>query len=103
MPSPRLDNAFIPRPPNFVKTGINIDWTSFDPTQPFTVPVNSSAISAIAHNPITETTEVDFQDGTTYEYYDIPTMLVIEWIQSSSIGRFFNYNIRDNFNYSQIG
>lgn len=97
-----LSNFYDPKPPQFLKTGININWERLSLTEPMVIPVSSSAISQIYHNPITETTEVYFTDGSEYEYDGISTMTILEWIQSSSIGRYFNYHIRDRYSYSQI-
>lgn len=88
--------------PTFMKSGIVIDWENFDPTQPFTIQCSSTAIDKIHHNPFQSTTEVYFQSGEEYEYYDIPITVLIQWMQSSSIGRYFNYHIRNNYSFAQV-
>lgn len=88
--------------PNFMKTGVNIDWEDYSLTKPMTVPVSSSAISLVSYNPITLTMEISFTDGTQYEYYDVEPFVFTALIQSSSVGRYFNYNVRNNYSYSEI-
>lgn len=81
--------------------GIQIDFSSFDPTQPFLLPVNSGCIATIEHIPFTETTKVDFVAGQTYNYYGIPIEVLIDWIQAPSVGKFFNQNIRNVYEYTE--
>ena len=89
--------------PNYMRTGINIDWEKFDPKQPLAIPVSSSCISYIYWNPISMNAEATFvKDGRQYRYYGIPLTVLLEWIQSSSVGRYFNYQIRGNFPYREL-
>lgn len=100
---PGIDSFFDVKPPQFLRSGIQIDWTGFNPTEPFAIHFSSTCLDKMFHNPLTATTEVYFVAGDEYEYYDIPIHVILEWIQSSSVGRYFNYHIRNNYSYSQIG
>ena len=87
---------------NATKTGIQIKFTEYSLTEPMTIPVSSSAISTISYNPVTFTLDIEFTDGTEYEYYNVEPGVFIALAQSSSVGRYFNYNVRDSYAYSQV-
>ena len=87
---------------NYERTGSPIKFSEYSLTEPMTLPVSSSAISTISYNPITFTLTVDFTDGTAYEYYNVEPGTFIALAQSSSVGRYFNYNIRDNYAFSEL-
>ena len=88
--------------PNFIRTGLNIDWEEYSLTEPMTVPLSSSAIRFASYNPLTFTLTIDFTDGSVYEYSGVEPSTFIGLIQSSSVGRYFNYHIRDNYAYTEV-
>lgn len=38
-----------------------------------------------------------FKGGGKYEYFDIPLVVIEEFVDSPSVGRFFNENIRGKY------
>jgi hypothetical protein len=59
--------------------------------------VNSSSLTSVGYDVATETLEVEFHGGRIYQYYNVPQFTYETLMQQSSIGSFFNANIKDNF------
>jgi len=83
-------------------TGINIDWENFDPTKPFQIPLSSTCCASARYDPIGEFLFLEFTDGSGYEYQGVPQWVVTDLVQSSSVGRYFNYQIRDQYTFDQL-
>jgi hypothetical protein len=67
------------------------------------VPVSSSNLISVGYDEASQTLEVEFMRGTIYHYLGVPKMLYESLIAASSVGKFFNANIRDVFPFEQIG
>ena len=65
-------------------------------------PVHSSNLAAVGYDPNSETLEVEFKNGRVYEYYNVPDFIHERLMQASSLGQFFNAEIKDVFACSQI-
>ena len=63
------------------------------------VAVNSTAIQSVAFNERKSKLHIVFNNGTRYVYSDVPFKTVMKLLAADSIGRFFNYNIRNQFNF----
>jgi hypothetical protein len=66
-------------------------------------PVESSNISSVGFDPETETLEVEFRNGSIYQYFGVPLPLFEQLTQSPSIGSFLNINIKESFPYERVG
>lgn len=62
--------------------------------------VYSSMINSIGYDPNTSEMEVEFNDGTTVTYSDVPKYIYNEFISSTSKGKFFHQNIKDIYDYN---
>ena len=49
-----------------------------------------------------QTLIIDFTSGARYEYYNVPTGLVQDFLVAPSRGSFFNLYIKNNFKYSKV-
>lgn len=64
--------------------------------------VESSSINAVGYDTGHSRLTIQFHNGRTYEYYDVP-----EWIWNGitkpceSVGKFFNASIRGVFTYKE--
>ena len=65
-------------------------------------PVSSSSIVSVGYNPDSETLEVEFKNTGIYEYYNVPQFMHERLMQASSIGSFFNAEIKNNYACSKI-
>ena len=50
-----------------------------------------------------QTLELEFQDGSVYQYYGVPEFLHEQFMQASSKGQFLNQYIRNAYPYSRVG
>lgn len=66
------------------------------------VPVKSSTIKAIGYDPHAITLEIEFNDGSVYQYFDVPTDVHIKFLQATSLGQFFGKQIRGHFRYLKL-
>ncbi len=57
----------------------------------------SSVIRSINYNEDTRITTVVFVSGKSYDYNSIPYEIVKEWKNASSLGSYFNQNIKGVF------
>lgn len=65
--------------------------------------VASSNISSIGYDPQTATLEVEFLNGTIYQYYGVPQNMYDQLMQQGSKGRFLNTYIKNAYGFSRVG
>lgn len=66
-------------------------------------PVPSSNIKSIGYDPTTETLEVEFTNGTIYQYFNVHPALNEQLMSAPSKGQFLNLYIRNAYPYSRVG
>lgn len=64
--------------------------------------VASSALASIGYDSHTQTLEVEFTNGSVYQYFDVPETEHRNLIGAESIGAYFNQFIRDNYRCAQL-
>jgi hypothetical protein len=65
-------------------------------------PVSSSTVASIGYDAATETLEVGFNNGTVYQYYNVPGFVHDNFMQAVSKGEFLNANIKNTYPYSRV-
>ena len=65
--------------------------------------VASSNIASLGYDPDTETLEVEFLNGSIYQYFNVPQNIFDQLYQASSKGRFLNTYIKNAYPFSRIG
>lgn len=65
--------------------------------------VASSNIQSVGYDPQTQTLEVEFINGTIYQYYGVPENVYDQMMREQSKGRFLNTYIRNQYPYSRVG
>jgi hypothetical protein len=65
--------------------------------------VASSNISSIGYDEPAQTLEVEFKDGSVYQYYNVQRALYEQLMQAGSKGQFLHYNIKNVYPYSRVG
>lgn len=65
--------------------------------------VSSSSITSVGYDEPSETLEVEFQNGSIYQYYNVPQSIYAEFRAASSAGQFLAYQIKNVFPYSRVG
>jgi hypothetical protein len=64
--------------------------------------VSSSSIVSVGYDAASETLEIEFQNGSVYQYYNIGQSTFDEFMAAPSKGKFFAYQIRNAFPYSRV-
>ncbi|MDW3094718.1 MAG: KTSC domain-containing protein [Gammaproteobacteria bacterium] len=64
--------------------------------------VASSNIASIGYDEHTQTLEVEFTNGSIYQYFNVPLALYEQLMNEGSKGRFLNTYIKNAFPYSRV-
>jgi hypothetical protein len=67
------------------------------------IPVQSSNIAAVGYVEQTETLVIEFLNGSSYEYGNVPLVVYNDLMNASSVGSYFNREIKDNYPCNKIG
>lgn len=65
------------------------------------IPVSSSNIAAIGYDATTMTLEVEFKNGSVYQYFDVPEGEYMNLLGADSVGSYLNQNIKTGYRYSK--
>lgn len=65
--------------------------------------VSSSNIASIGYDAPSQILEVEFLNGSVYQYYGVPENIHDQLMQASSKGRFLNTYIKNAYGYSRVG
>lgn len=66
------------------------------------ISVGSSNIASIGYNSDSEVLEVEFLNGSIYEYYGVPEQIHQDLMSASSHGSYLSANIKNHFSYTRI-
>jgi len=75
---------------------------TFNPGDVPREPVSSSAIIAIGYEATTKTLLVEFNNGSCYQYFEVPTRTYEALAKAPSKGTFFSTRIRDRFRFARL-
>lgn len=64
-------------------------------------PVTSSSVLSVGYDRSTLTLEVEFQNGSVYQYFDVPELVFHELMAAPSVGRYVNQSVKDSYDYVQ--
>jgi len=62
----------------------------------------SSHIEKCMYDYTTNTLKVRFKSGATYEYFNVSPEVYNNLAQAESQGKFFNENIKNNYDFNQL-
>ena len=65
--------------------------------------VASSNIASVGYNSTSETLEVEFLNGSIYQYYNVSENMYDRLMTEGSKGRFLNTYIKNAYPYSRVG
>jgi hypothetical protein len=66
------------------------------------IPVSSSNIASIGYDADSSTLEIEFHNGSVYQYFDVGQRIYEELISSDSIGAFLAANIKGSYRFSKV-
>lgn len=64
------------------------------------IPVSSSNIESIGYED--ETLQVQFLNGTTYQYFDVPVHVFDGLQQAESTGKYLAAHVKGTYRYSKV-
>lgn len=64
--------------------------------------VQSSNIASIGYDLKSRTLEIEFLDGSVYQYFDVPETLFNGIMKADSHGKYLNEYIKGHYRYSRI-
>ena len=65
------------------------------------IPVTSTNVNALAYDEQDQVMSVEFKAGNRYQYFEVPPHIFDECLNASSVGQYFNKNIKNKFRYSR--
>lgn len=66
------------------------------------ISVSSSNVSAIGYDDDTSTLQIGFNDGSLYQYFDVPRQIYEGLLGADSVGRYLNQNVKGIYRYSRV-
>lgn len=66
-------------------------------------PVSSSNLRSVGYDASSETLEIEFHSGGTYQYSHVPASVHQGLMQAESHGRYFHAHIKDVYAYRRVG
>jgi hypothetical protein len=66
------------------------------------VQVQSSNLKSVGYDADTKTLEVEFHDGSLYQYYSVPAVVHRDLLNASSIGQYFSYFIKTTYRSRKV-
>jgi hypothetical protein len=64
--------------------------------------VNSSVIKTLGYDDRNNVLEVEFHTGRVYQYFGVPPAVYNDLLNASSIGEFYNRQIRNEYDFLEI-
>lgn len=64
--------------------------------------VTSSNIEAIGYDENSQTLQIEFKNGSIYQYFDVPENIFNELRDAGSIGGYLAANIKGTYRYSRV-
>ena len=64
--------------------------------------VFSSNLVSVGYDPASETLEIEFNSGSVYQYYGVPSGIYDALMAASSKGQFFASQIKDAFPFARV-
>lgn len=64
--------------------------------------VNSSSVAAVGYDESSQTLQVEFNRGTTYQYFDVPEQIFEGLVQADSVGAYLNEQVKGIYRYTRV-
>lgn len=64
--------------------------------------VSSSTLERVAYDPSSMTMIIEFNSGTTYQYFDVPEHVFNELLTAASPGQYLAQNIKSLYRYARM-
>lgn len=64
--------------------------------------VVSSNVAAVGYDEESQTLQVEFNNGSTYQYFDVPEEIFNGLLSAESVGQFLNQKVKGSYRYSRV-
>jgi hypothetical protein len=64
--------------------------------------VDSSNVAAVGYEEDSQTLQVEFNNGSTYQYFDVPQAIFDDLLGASSVGQYLNKIVKGTYRYSRV-
>ena len=64
--------------------------------------VSSSNIASVGYDNQSSTLEIEFLNGSIYQYFDVPESVYNELMQAASLGSYLNSYIKGKYRFSRV-
>ena len=64
--------------------------------------VDSSNVAAVGYEEDSQTLQVEFNNGGTYQYFDVPQAIFDGLLSASSVGQHLNQHVKGSYRYSRV-
>ncbi|WBQ07771.1 KTSC domain-containing protein [Kribbella sp. CA-293567] len=65
-------------------------------------PVNSSSVRSVGYHLASRTLELEYVNGSVYQYYEVPQPTYAGLLAAPSIGNFVNTRIKPYFDVAEV-
>jgi hypothetical protein len=65
-------------------------------------PVNSSSIKAVGYDGSTRALELEYVNGSVYQYFDVPQPTYAGLLAAPSIGSYVNTEIKPYYDFTEV-
>ena len=65
-------------------------------------PVSSSNLAEVGYDAPTQTLEICFKSGRTYQYFDVPERICDGLINAESPGGYLNREVKGKYRYARV-
>ena len=66
------------------------------------VAVSSSNVEALGYDADSQTLEVEFKNGTVYQYFDVPERVFEELRDAGSVGAYLAAQVKGAYRFSKV-
>jgi hypothetical protein len=66
------------------------------------IPVSSSNIAGVGYDEDSQTLQIEFNNGTSYQYFDVPEQVFTELRDAGSVGAYLASNIKGVYRFSKV-
>jgi len=66
-------------------------------------PVFSSNLKSVGYDPASSVLEIEFHNGSIYQYRGVPKSIYVALMAAASLGSFFHRHIKDKYPYKKVG
>lgn len=64
--------------------------------------VDSSNVAAVGYDEDSQTLQVEFNNGATYQYFDVPIGVFEGLRDAASVGQYLNQQVKGIYRYSRV-